>query len=591
MMSTSSRLNAKPVIVDVDIGEIEQVLERARARLSPQDHACLAGLISTLDQLLKLVRERGTTIAELRRLFGLSSSEKTKDVLGNSSSANPTSSDSPASGASTDSDSQPAEPSPSQVEGPDAERDNANGNDDNANGSDNGEQPAKQQRKGHGRIPASAYECASVTAVAHPTLRAGNVCPGCAHGKLYEVGPATILRIIGQPPLASKRWDCDQLRCGGCGVVYTAAAPADAQGPKYTDSAAAMLALLRYGIGLPLNRLAQLQQNLATPVPATTQWEVVRDRVSAVEPVFYELVARAADGRILHNDDTSMPILEFMGKRRVALLAKGELVDPERTGLFTTAIVSVLDHRLIALFFTGRKHAGENLKDLLAQRDEALDPPIHMCDGLDRNRAQDHLVVPCNCISHGRRHVVDEANNFPDECRHVLEQLGAVFSNEATCKKLGLTGTERLRYHQEHSAELMAELESWMQAALDEKRIEPNSGLGQAFRYLLKRWDKLTLFLRVPDAPLENNLCERVLKRAIRHRNNSLFYRSARGARVGDIYMSLIHTAELHGENAFDYLTELFANEAQVAAAPALWLPWTYRATLAARDGPRDLAA
>jgi transposase len=567
-MSTSSRIHPKPVIVDVDLSDVEQVLDRAQARLSPEDHACLAGLVGTLHELLKLVRQRGTTIAELRRLFGLSSSEKTKDVFGKSPPAD-----------SSDSDSQ-------AVKQPDASLENANPSSRNADGGNSeqagGDAPAKRRRKGHGRIPASAYESATVTTVAHPTLRVGDVCPGCAQSKLYPIAPLRLLRIVGRPPLVAERCDCEQLRCGGCGAVYSAPAPAKAQGPKYTDSAAAMLALLRYGLGTPLNRLAHLQQNLGIPLPATTQWEVVRDRIGAVQPVFDELVDLASDGRILHNDDTHMPILEFMGKRRQALIAEGKLDDPERTGLFTTAVVSVTDHRLIALFFTGRQHAGENLSDLLDERDRTLEPPIHMCDGLDRNRSKDHTVVECNCLSHGRRHIVDEAQNFPEECRYVLEQLGLVFNNDAECKKLGLAGHDRMRFHQQHSAKLMADLEAWIRAEFDEKRVEPNSGLGEAFRYLLKRWTKLTLFLRVPDAPLENNLCERVLKRAIRHRNNSLFYRTARGARVGDIYMSLLHTAELAGENAFDYLTALFENEAAVAADPAAWLPWTCRTTLAA---------
>jgi len=68
---------------------------------------------------------------------------------------------------------------------------------------------------------------------------------------------------------------------------------------------------------------------------------------------------------------------------------------------------------------------------------------------------------------------------------------------------------------------------------------------------------------------------------AIRHRNNSLFYRSQRGARVGDIFMTLIYTAELHGENPFDYLVALLVHPVDVAADPTAWLPWTFRATLA----------
>jgi hypothetical protein len=137
-----------------------------------------------------------------------------------------------------------------------------------------------------------------------------------------------------------------------------------------------------------------------------------------------------------------MRVLEFMGKRRAKLLANGNLPDPARTGLFTTAIVSITGEGPIALFLTGRKHAGENLADVLAARSKDLVPPIQMCDALDRNQPKGHAVIESNCLSHGRRHIVDEAENFPSECRHVLEELSVVFANEALCKEKGWRGEE-----------------------------------------------------------------------------------------------------------------------------------------------------
>src|SRR5438309_5219199 len=41
--------------------------------------------------------------------------------------------------------------------------------------------------------------------------------------------------------------------------------------------------------------------------------------------------------------------------------------------------------RRIALYFTGCKHAGENLAEVLKQRPPGLSPPIQMCDALSRN--------------------------------------------------------------------------------------------------------------------------------------------------------------------------------------------------------------
>src|SRR3990170_1194761 len=204
-----------------------------------------------------------------------------------------------------------------------------------------------------------------------------------------------------------------------------------------------------------------------------------------------------------------------------------------------------------------------------------------MGDALNRNLPKGHEVIDSNCISHGRRKLVDEIENYPLECRFLLERLALVFKLDDECKARGASDEERLLAHQKHSAPLMEEIRSRMTAELEEKRIEPNSDLGHAFNYFLKRWPKFTLFLRQPGAPLDNNIAERALKMAIRNRNNSLFYRSERGAHVGDVFMTLIHTAELHRENPFEYLTALQRNYKAVAEKPADWMPWNYRKTLA----------
>jgi len=116
--------------------------------------------------------------------------------------------------------------------------------------------------------------------------------------------------------------------------------------------------------------------------------------------------------------------------------------------------------------------------------------------------------------------------------------------------------------------------------------VEPNSGLGQAIAYMRIRWEPLTLFLRVPGAPLDNNICERALKKAILHRKNALFYKTRNGARVGDVFMSLIHTAELNGIAPFPYLVALQRHQEAMALAPGAWLPWNYQQALAGLASP-----
>ena len=237
----------------------------------------------------------------------------------------------------------------------------------------------------------------------------------------------------------------------------------------------------------------------------------------------------------------------------------------------------------MALFFTGRRHAGENLAQVLARRAAELDPPIQMCDALSRNLPKlpgKLAVIVAHCLAHGRRRFIEVAPNFPEECRYVLETLGEVYGYDTQAEEQSLTPEERLRFHQTHSSPVMDALHAWLSAQFEEKKVEPNSGLGEAIRYLLKHWDRLTLFLRQPGAPLDNNICERSLKKAILHRKNSLFYKTRKGAQVGDLYMSLIQTCELNDANPFDYLTELQRHPAELAKHPAQWLPWNYRQTL-----------
>ncbi len=127
----------------------------------------------------------------------------------------------------------------------------------------------------------------------------------------------------------------------------------------------------------------------------------------------------------------------------------------------------------------------------------------------------------------------------------------------------------------------MESLNAWMTAQLEARAVEPNSNLGKAFNYMLKRWSELTLFLREKGAPLDNNICERALKKAILHRKGSLFYKTQNGAIVGDAYMSLIHTCQLCGKNPFDYLQALQTHVENVKRQPHGWLPWNYEATIA----------
>jgi transposase len=549
-----------PGIVELDLAQFEELMRRAsEGAFQAEDYPKIQGVLGSYRHLLQLIESKSISLARLRKLLFGASTEKTADVVGRASDA-------------AASDHQDSAPSP--------------GDRDASSPAGQGQRPKKP---GHGRNGADRYAGANRVKIRHASLKPGDPCPECDAGTAYLMPkPGVLVRFIGQPPLTATIYELEKLRCNLCGQIFTAQPPAEAGAEKYDASAVSIIAMLRYGLGFPFNRLDRLQDDLEIPLPASTQWEIVAAGYDGLTPVYEELIRQAAQGELLHHDDTNVKILELMGhdaKQKAFDESHAEdhadAVDPKRKGLFTSGVVAVSGERRIALFFSGRRHAGENLVGVLRQRASGLSPPIQMCDALSRNMPSELKTIVANCLAHGRRQFVEVNGRFPVECRYVLEALEKVYRNDAVAHKEKLSAEERLVFHQTHSGPVMEELHVWLKRQFDERLAEPNSGLGAAINYLRKHWEKLTLFLRVAGAPLDNNLCERALKKAIMHRKNSLFYKTQHGADVGDLYMTLIHTCELNGANPFDYLTELQRHADAVAANPAAWLPWTYREQLA----------
>jgi hypothetical protein len=376
--------------------------------------------------------------------------------------------------------------------------------------------------------------------------------------------------------LTAKVYELQKLRCNLCGKVFTAALPKEAGPDKYNAESISIMALLKYGTGVPFNRLEQLQGNLGIPLAASTQWDTLSDHEYAFIPVYDALIVAAAQGKIMHNDDTAMRVIESATLEKIQINGKDA---SDRKGIFTSGIVSIGDGYRIAMFFTGHKHAGENLADVLKHRASELNLPIQMSDALSRNVPKAFETLIANCLVHGRRNFVDVFKNFPSECQHVLESLAKVYKHDALARQYSLSDDDRLYLHQVESGPVMKALKDWMSAQLASKKVEPNSGLGEAITYMLKHWKELTLFLRQAGAPLDNNICERALKKAILHRKNSYCYKTGNGARVGDMFMTLIHTCELNQINVFTYLTQIQKHAEAVASSPADWLPWNYQRT------------
>ena len=535
--------------IDLDIGVLEKIIERSKQTpLSEQDCQLLRSVVETLHFLTQELEKKHVSVQKLKQMLFGATTESTRKVL-----EQLLESDKP---PPTDEEKAPEKPNPSPPPKP-----------------------------GHGRNGADAYSGAETVHIKHESLKPGDPCPNCHKGTVYKAKPGRLVRLRGQAPLGATVFELEKVRCGLCGAIFTASAPPDIGSDKYDAEAASMIALLKYGSGFPFNRLQRLQGSLGIPLPAANQWEIVEGSADTLEPVFEQMVYQAAQGRVLHNDDTTMKVLELC-RQHEATSCVDTPPKARRKGVFTSGIVSIVDDHRIALFFTGHCHAGENLAELLKQRQTEWQRPIQMCDALSRNAPEPIKTILGHCLTHGRRRFVEVVAQFPNECLYVLQILKAVYQNDAEAKEQGLSDEQRLDWHQTRSGPKMAELKIWMADQIEQKKVEPNSGLGEAIGYMLRHWEELTLFLRQPGAPLDNNICEQALKKVILHRKNAYFYKTLNGARVGDLFMSLIHTCELNKVNPFDYLTQLQKHIKTAASTPADWMPWNYRQTLQGTAAP-----
>ena len=537
----------EPELVTATQEELDEILTLARTTFPERQYRLLEGVLTTFVYVMLKLQNAKTSIKRFQRMLFGHSTEHKRNVLKRAAAADD-------SHVPDSTQAQPQMPATVPVPAPGT------------------------RRPGHGRNAAQAYSGAPIVECEHPELESGDRCPECDKGRVYDSPSRSIVKVVGQAPLGATVYKVQRLRCRLCDTVFTAPLPAAvASLPKYDSSCASMIALLRYGNGMPHFRLEGLQASLYVPLPDATQWDIVSKAVPAPRAVFQALINQAAQAPLLHSDDTPMKVLSLMAERA---RAEADGVKPAAKAINTSGIVAVLEQHKVVLFFTGHAHAGKNMERVLAHRAQELAPAMQMCDALAANVAGEFKTLLANCLTHGRRQVADVAEQFPEAARHVIEALAEVYKHDAQCRKDELSAQQRLSFHQAHSQPIMEDLQRWMNEQFEQRQVEPNSALGKALRYLIRHWNELTLFLRKAGAPLDNNLCEQVLKRAIMHRKGSMFYKTVSGAEVGDIYMSLIHTCRLCDVNPFEYLNALQRHAQDVIGHAARWLPWNYREQL-----------
>lgn len=415
----------------------------------------------------------------------------------------------------------------------------------------------------------------------------GDRCPGCERGKLYKFDPATLLRITGHARFEATRHVVEQLRCNACQLVYKAPLPKDVlddgdANQKYGYSARSLMAIDKFYTGTPYYHQSNLADIFGCAISASTIFDQCEHVANAVMPVFYELQRQAANANRFLLDDTHNRILDQQPEWREKANGKGKQL---RTGVYTSGLIAeCANGHDIVLFDTSLGHAGEHLDAILSKRDGGLPPPLIMCDALSSNTITKATVKHCYCNAHARRQFYDLEKLYPNDITWLLDQYGLIWKQDARAKDENMNDLQRLDYHQKNSLPAMEQIYDWASKKQASEAFEEHSALGKAINYFLKHYKRLIMFCVEAGALIDNNRMEEKLKIVIRGRKTAHFYRTATGADVANVLVSLIATTDQARENVFDYLQTLQKHQRHVKASPSSWLPWVYRESLKALD-------
>ncbi len=551
-------------------------------KISPEEQVALAQALkeSNLDEsiadmfidlmggsrwLLDGLEKGRLSIAKLRKLFGVTLTERSKNRKSTRDMNSPNDTDNKDSG----------------------ENDKNHANAENNSESKAQDKSEKPKRKGHGRIAADAYSGAHIVDLDLPNLKPGDICPeDFCDGKLYEMSdPGVMIKITGSPIASATRYNLQKLRCLICDTIFTAPLPKNVSQQKYDDTFVAMLMINKYFMSMPLYRQEKLQNYLGVPLPAGTQWDLMKNHADVLEKLYVAFCYDAAQGKGLSFDDTRAKILE-----QIALSKSASADEKVKKTCFTTGVVSAHNDHMVYVFVTNNEIAGKSIAPFLSLREDNLPEPYLMCDALSANIPEGisrDLYILCFCLVHARRQFYELPDGYDDLADTVINLIGKIYDQERQTKELN--AAERLAHHKIHSQSLMDELKEYLED--QQSQHEPNGVAGNAIKYMLKRWTSLTQFLRHADIPLDNNLTERALKLIIQVRKSAMFYKTLNSALIASHIQTALYSAAQNEINPYEYMLAVLRNKEKVMAAPEKWLPWKYQTELKLLEDGKALQA
>ena len=323
-------------------------------------------------------------------------------------------------------------------------------------------------------------------------------------------------------------------RCSCNAKVVTAPSPPKLiPGGRYSVEFAVEVATAKYLDHLPLERQVRMMGREGLVVDSQTLWDQLDALASRLEPTYEALGDRVLQSPVIHADESGW---RWMGSSK----PKGSIWS-----------LSSVDTSFYRILTSKSLEAGRSL--LAGYRGTVVADGYIVYDSLSRDGPSFRLA---NCWEHAKRKYEEASEYFPVACSEVLALIRELYKVEREVPGPFPGNIEaqqlRQRLRDEHSRPLVDKIKEW---ALSQTGL-PRSEFGKAVRYMLERWEGLSVFLDDPLVPLDNNAAERALRGPVVGRKNHYGSRSERGAHVAALFYSLCETAKLCGVEPRRYLLQ-----------------------------------
>ncbi len=322
-------------------------------------------------------------------------------------------------------------------------------------------------------------------------------------------------------------------RCRCNGNVVTAPGPIKhIPGGRYSIDFAVQSAIAKFCDHLPLERQVRQMARQGLKTTSQTLWDQHAALAKHLEPNWKALCREAIAEPVLHADETGW---RMMGSAHSKWSLFG-LTSPRLAAYHLVPSKSTATARKILQGFRGTLVVdGFVVYPLVAELEKNI--RIAHCWAHADRKFKDTKDPPM---------AISEIRGMIAKLYEIEREVDGPFPGDDGAQE------EHRRLRQEESKPLVKQIRKWAFAQGGLRR----SSFGKAVRYMLKHWNGLTLFLKDPRIPLDNNAAERILRGPVVGRKNFYGNRSKRGAKVAAILYSLIETAKLNGTDPSAFLQE-----------------------------------